>query len=219
MKADPVAKDSRPVSSTGIDPAGSAALHVAMRIIAGEFKSRRLISPPDDGTTRPMPDRVRESVFAILRGHVEDAIVFDIFCGTGSIGLEALSRGASQVFFADQSRECIRALKQNLETLGIAERAVIYQGDALGPVCLARSPQSVHLAFFDPPYAMITKEHFGRVAQQMQAVAQRLDADGFLVLRTPCDLPEGVSLTIEGLIGPETHEYNTTAVHLYQRQT
>ena len=78
-----------------------------MRIIAGEFKKRKLQGPPDDTTTRPIPDMVKEALFNILRGHPEDGAVLDCFAGTGSIGLEALSRGAPRCVFVERDKKIV----------------------------------------------------------------------------------------------------------------
>src|ERR1044071_7748596 len=104
-----------------------------MRIIAGEFRSRRLITPRDDSTTRPIPDRVKVSLFGLLRGHCEGATVFDGFAGTGAIGLEAVSRGAASCVFVEKDRAAAAMLRQNIDSLGASDRCELFIGDALGP--------------------------------------------------------------------------------------
>jgi len=160
-----------------------------MRIIAGEFRRRVLLSPPDDKTTRPIPDRVKESVFSILRGHFEGARVFDGFAGTGAIGLEAVSRGASKCLLVEQDRAMARLLTQNVENLGAGDRCEVLTADALGPGALARAPRPLHLAFLDPPYPM-TRDPLGRrrIMAQLAALVDLLDPEGFAVLRTPWPL-------------------------------
>ncbi len=196
-----------------------------MRIIAGEFKSRPIYSPPDEGT-RPMPDRVKESVFSILRGHCEGARVADFFAGTGTVGLEAISRGAVECVFVEKRREVARVLEANIEMLGAGDRAEVVVGDALGIGAISRVAPGTHLVFMDPPYAMM--EEAGQRRRVMSAASklvERLDPNGFLLLRTPWPLvdrePSGavsdVSLQIEGARGPETHDYRGTAVHFYGR--
>ena len=193
-----------------------------MRIISGRFRSRRLISPKDDTTTRPIADRVKESLFNLLRGHIEDEVVIDFFAGTGTIGLEALSRGAERVMFVEQDRETLRRLEQNIEALGVANEAMVVAGDALGPICLATAPESAHVATFDPPYALLRDDGadgIGRLIAQMQRVAETiLDGDGFLVLRTEWPFFDREIPRSEKLLGPETHEYKTMALHLYQKK-
>lgn len=179
-----------------------------------------MISPKDDTTTRPITDRVKESLFNLLRAHIEDENIIDFFAGTGTIGLEALSRGAQQVMFVEQDRETLRRLEQNIEALGVASEAMVVAGDALGPICLTRAPESVHVATFDPPYALLQDaDGMGRVIAQMERVAETiLDEDGYLVLRTEWPFFDRAVPRSEKLDGPETHEYKTMALHLYQRK-
>lgn len=101
-----------------------------MRIIAGEFGGRRIEAPDTQGT-RPMLDRVRESVFATLGNAVEGARVLDLYAGSGSLGLEALSRGAVHVRFVEQAKVALDALKANVAELGVKERVRVIRGNAL----------------------------------------------------------------------------------------
>lgn len=160
-----------------------------MRIIAGEFRSRKLQSPPEDAQTRPIPDRVKESIFSILRGHTPGGVFFDAFAGTGSVGLEALSRGAVSCVFVEQDRRMAKVLERNIAELGVGDRAEVVVGDALGVGALARCPRPVTIAFLDPPYA-IMREKLGvsRVLAQVGALSERLSEDGFVLLRTPWPL-------------------------------
>jgi 16S rRNA (guanine966-N2)-methyltransferase len=160
-----------------------------MRIISGEFRRRNLHTPPDASTTRPIPDRVKESVFAILRGHTEGATVLDAFSGCGAIGLEAVSRGATQCVFVEMDKKAAALIKQNIDMLGCGNRCTVVQGDALGPAMLARVPRPLKLAFFDPPYP-IMRDGLGykRVIHQMSSVIKLLQDDGYAVLRTPWPL-------------------------------
>ena len=157
-----------------------------MRIIAGEYRSRRLLSPPEDSPARPIPDRVKESLFSMLRGHVEGARVFDGFAGSGSFGLEALSRGAQRCVLVERDREVALVLRKNIETLGAGERAEVVIGDALGPGALSRCPRPATIIFLDPPYAMAEDPAaWLRIRGQAQRLAECLSDDGYLLLRTP----------------------------------
>lgn len=160
-----------------------------MRIIGGEFKSRRLITPRDAEVTRPIPDRVKESLFSILRGHTEGAAVFDGFAGTGAIGLEAISRGAARCVFVEKDRDAAAMLRQNIDSLGAGDRAELVIGDALGPGALARCPRPADLIFFDPPYPLV-RDPVGwkRVRAQFERLIDLLADDGFAVIRTPWPL-------------------------------
>src|ERR1700733_3582842 len=111
-----------------------------MRIISGRFRSRRLLSPKDAATTRPIPDRVKESLFSMLRGNCEGATVIDCFAGTGAIGLEALSLGAAKVVFVERDRKAAELLERNIDLLEVQDETEVVQADALGPAALARCP-------------------------------------------------------------------------------
>ncbi len=165
-----------------------------MRIIAGEFRHRTILAPPPDPRTgshpaRPIPDRVKESLFSILRGHCEDAAVFDGFAGSGAIGLEALSRGAASCVFVERDRRCADTLRRNIALLGVEDRAEVVVGDALGAGALARCPRPADLVFLDPPYGLVRDPvGFRRVLGQLEQLVARLAPDGFAVLRTPWPL-------------------------------
>lgn len=218
-----------------------------------------------------MPDVVREAVFNLLRGHPEDGAVLDCFAGSGSIGLEAISRGATRCVFVEFDKATRTILEKNILQLDVEDRTEVVFGDALGPATLHACPDPVHLIFFDPPYPMVRDpEKWPRVRRALARLIQKLDDTGYAVLRTPNPLlhvtsrrediekelaekvtdagidptaeadpfqddddaeteviviehnkPKvtyaDVDLTIPGALGPETHAYGTTAVHLYMR--
>ena len=127
-----------------------------MRIIAGKNRGMRLFSPPDI-STRPVTDRVKESIFSILytQGMPEGCKVADIFCGTGSFGLEALSRGADHVSFVELNRKVCHLLNQNIEKARVESQSKIYKANAfkLGAPLLP-GEKKYDLAFVDPPFPM-----------------------------------------------------------------
>jgi 16S rRNA (guanine966-N2)-methyltransferase len=160
-----------------------------MRIIAGEFRRRLLFTPRDASVTRPIPDRVKESLFGLLRGHCEGANVFDGFSGTGAIGLEAVSRGAARCLLVERDRAIVPILRKNVESLGCGDRCTVLQGDALGAAALASAPRPLTLAFLDPPYPLVQEPAgFRRVMAQVAALVNVLSPDGYVVLRTPWPL-------------------------------
>lgn len=118
-----------------------------MRVIAGELGGRRLRAPRSDAV-RPTADRVRESLFSIL-GDVGGLRVLDLYCGTGSLGIEAISRGASAATFVDLDT---RAAERNVADLGIGERATLVRSDV--PRFLGREGGSYDLVLCDPPYRL-----------------------------------------------------------------
>ncbi|MFO0832873.1 MAG: RsmD family RNA methyltransferase [Phycisphaerales bacterium] len=174
-----------------------------MRIIAGEFRRRLLATPADDSVTRPIPDRVKESVFGLLRGHCEGATVFDGFSGTGAIGLEAISRGAAHCVCVERDKHIGEILRKNVQTLGVEDRCEVVVGDALGPGALARAPRPLKLAFLDPPYPLVEEPiGFRRVMVQLGALVDLLSPDGYAVLRTPWPLRH--SEASDGAVGEPT---------------
>jgi 16S rRNA (guanine(966)-N(2))-methyltransferase RsmD len=104
-----------------------------IRVIAGSAKGRRLKMVPGD-STRPVMDRVKEALFSILGRSVIGATVLDLFAGTGSVGIEALSRGADHVTFIDLDRKAVQTVRENLELTRLAEQAVVRRADALSVV-------------------------------------------------------------------------------------
>jgi 16S rRNA (guanine966-N2)-methyltransferase len=146
-----------PGVATGVAPWGgwgSAAAPAAgsamIRIIAGEFRSRRLKTPATD-RVRPTADRVREAWFSILERSVRHARVLDLFAGSGALGLEALSRGAVHADFVEVHRLALAALKANVTALKVADRVAIHREDAL-KFAEALHPGQYDVAFADPPY-------------------------------------------------------------------
>ncbi len=110
-----------------------------MRVIAGELKGRRLVAPRG-WRVRPTSDRVREAIFSALGGSVEGAQVLDLYCGTGALAIEALSRGAAEATLVDRDT---RAVLGNVEHLGLGERAHLIRADV--PRWLADAPAEVSL--------------------------------------------------------------------------
>ncbi len=129
-----------------------------VRIIAGEFKGRRLKTPAGD-RTRPTADRVREAWLSILQHPVRGARALDLYAGSGALGLEALSRGAVSADFVEVSRHALAALTANIKTLAVEDRTVIHRVDAL-QFAERLHPGQYDVAFADPPYA---GEHAARL--------------------------------------------------------
>lgn len=120
-----------------------------MRVIAGEFRSRRLKTIPG-AATRPTPDRLRETLFNILAPRIEGVTFVDAYAGTGAVGIEALSRGAAHAFFLERSRYALEAIRENLESLGLHGRATVLTG----PVLLTLPRVKGDIVFLDPPYGL-----------------------------------------------------------------
>jgi 16S rRNA (guanine966-N2)-methyltransferase len=123
-----------------------------VRVVAGSAKGRTLVAPAGRDT-RPTSDRVRESIFNALfsLGGVEGMTVLDLFAGSGALGIEALSRGATRCTFVDPARPALDAIRANLATTGLAAQADVVAATA--EAYIAREPAGVDLALCDPPYA------------------------------------------------------------------
>lgn len=128
---------------------------MALRVTAGSARGRRLATVPGDAV-RPTADRVREAVFNSLasRRAVAGARVLDLYAGTGALGIEALSRGASEAVFVEADRSVAAVLRSNLESVGFAQRAAVIVADAVAALeGLRRRGRRFDVALIDPPYA------------------------------------------------------------------
>lgn len=118
-----------------------------MRVIGGEFRSRRLKTPPGM-SLRPTSDRLRETLFNILGGEVQGKIFLDAYAGSGAVGIEALSRGAARAIFIENNRKAASVLRENLRSLGLERRSEIIGHS----VVVALDAIHADIAFLDPPY-------------------------------------------------------------------
>lgn len=123
-----------------------------MRIIAGEKRGLRLISPSGHDV-RPTKDNVKEAVFGSIQFSIQDASFLDLFSGTGSIGIEALSRGASFVCFADNSRESLGVVNKNIESAGYTDDSLVLFGDYSTVITKLSGRYRFDFVYIDPPYA------------------------------------------------------------------
>jgi len=143
-----------------------------VRVIAGELKGQRLVAPRG-WKMRPTSDRVREAIFSALGDRVEGARVLDLYCGTGALAIEALSRGAAAAVLVDQDT---RPALGNVRRLGLADRAELVRADVgrwLGEVSSASFAGKFDLVFVDAPYKLAD-----RVAQDLNIHLPKLLADG-----------------------------------------
>ena len=126
------------------------AYHSGMRVVAGSLRGRIIVAP-EGRDTRPTTDRVREAMFNALTSSdaIEGAYVLDLFSGSGALGIESLSRGAAHCTFVEKDRAALAAIRKNIETLGIGDRATVVAGDALSRL---GNLDRVDLVVADPPY-------------------------------------------------------------------
>ncbi len=165
-----------------------------MRIIAGEFKGRRL-ERPDDPRVRPITDRLKESWFGILTPHLAGATVVDLFAGSGALGLEAVSRGATHVDFVELADASLAALRANIQTVGAESRTRVRRADALR-FAQRLGAKAYDIAFADPPFST---DH----AERVVAIFRKTPFAGILGLQ------HRTALVLDG---DETRRYGTHAL-------
>lgn len=186
-----------------------------MRIIAGEARGRRLLGPKDR-RTRPPIDRLRGALFSLLRDRFEGKAVLDLYAGTGSLGLEALSRGARRAVFVEASRSSIEVLEENVRRLGFGSRSETIRGNALSTPSFA-DPGSLRFAvvFFDPPFeSMRDPEGAERVLSRIREALESpaLEPDGCVVVRQPSR--GGIPMPFPGAV---ERRYGRSAVWIVEK--
>ena len=183
-----------------------------MRIISGRNRSRVLLSP-EGMVTRPITDRVKLALFNMLMGATEEAVVADLFCGTGSMGLEALSRGARLCYFADADASALERLKRNIQALGEGERSRVWRGDILARLAgwLTEVQEKIDLAFVDPPYEMVQTWDWAQAgAAIFGPLAGKLSPDGSVIFR--CRREAKVPGVLAGLRVRRRRDYGKMAL-------
>jgi 16S rRNA (guanine966-N2)-methyltransferase len=157
-----------------------------MRVIAGRLRGSLLAVPPE-GQTRPITDRVKESLFNLL-GHrlglpgvLPDIAVLDLFAGSGALGIECLSRGASSCLFVERDRRALRVLAANLEKLKLNEAARTTNANAWTMRIPPAAPDGYGLIFVDPPYRDVADPQ--RAIDLLERAGVRLSQEGVLVFR------------------------------------
>ena len=178
-----------------------------MRVIAGSARGRRLQSVPGSGT-RPILDRIKESLFNILNWDINGAHFLDLFAGTGSVGIEALSRGAEQAVFVEKDRKAIKVITQNLHTTRLIDQAAIVQRDVFS--FISDSDQLYDLIFLAPPqYKMLW-------ADTLLAIDRRpslLSKDGTIIAQI--DPKEYQDLPLQNLLLTDSRTYGNTMLCFY----
>ena len=122
-----------------------------MRVIGGEYKRRKLVYPENNKSIRPTKDRIREAFFSIV-GDLDNKTFLDLYAGCGSMGIEAISRGADKSYFVDNNKESINYVKKNLESLNISNYEVLFMDDAKALEKFKNSGLSFDVIYLDPPY-------------------------------------------------------------------
>ena len=152
-----------------------------MRIIAGLYKGRKLF-PPSDLSVRPTPDRVKEALFSILGNRIQQAVVVDLFAGSGNLGLEALSRGARLCYFGDNSKDSIRLIHGNVAHCKAEEASRIFLGDYRN--VLNQINDNADIIFVDPPY----KKELWMDVLNILSDQKIMNPEGLIVLEHPREI-------------------------------
>ncbi len=183
-----------------------------VRIISGDAKGTRL-KTPKGMKTRPTADRVKESVFGILGGKIEDSVVLDLFSGSGALGLEALSRGAAIATLVDKSAESVKIIKENAELTKMDSVAKICREDVFQAVKrLANDKAVFDLIFCDPPY------NLGLAPKAVQALdaCDLLSERGVLVLEH--SRHENLPGELKRIAAYRSEFYGETVVSFFRKQ-
>ena len=179
-----------------------------LRVIAGEAKGRRLKMVPGE-RTRPIGDRVKEALFNILGADVREASVLDLFAGTGSVGIEALSRGAARAVFIDDDRAAIRTIRANLEATRLEDRAVVIQRDAFG-FLRAGPAQPFDLVYVAPPQYQGT---WLRTLKELDDRPEWLAPDAQVIVQM--DPKEDAPIELARLEPVDQRRYGSTMLRFY----
>lgn len=184
---------------------------MSLRVISGSARGRKLKSVPGD-TTRPVMDRVKEALFNILAGDVIDSSWWDLFAGTGAIGIEALSRGAAFVKFSDMNRAPIETIKENLEHCRFSEQAEIKRGDAFTMLAGRADKQFEYIYIAPPQYKKMWLEALKLIDDNMGWLSE----DGTVIVQI--DPREYEEFEFNYLLESEQRKYGNTLLVFYDRK-
>lgn len=189
-----------------------------LRITEGEHRGRKLKVPPVRAT-RPLVERARVGVFNHLRGRVAGRVVWDVYAGSGILGLEALSRGAARVIAIEGDRRAAAQLAVNAALLGAADRVRVLRADARAfpAVADAETAEPPGLIFFDPPYAdfQVGGARRRRTWELFLDLARRLAPGGAAIVHTPRAILSGEELA--RLPGIERRDYGSTSLYWWHK--
>ena len=180
-----------------------------LRVIGGEAKGRKLRQVPG-GSTRPVSDRVKEALFNILNPDIGGSAFMDLFAGTGSVGIEAISRGAALAAFLDTNPRAIRTIETNLEHTGFLERAAVMRRDAF--VYLSQAPpQRFDYAYVAPPQY---KDLWHKAVLQLDTDPDVLNPDAWVIAQI--HPKEYLQLEMKHLVEFDKRRYGSTELIFYE---
>jgi 16S rRNA (guanine(966)-N(2))-methyltransferase RsmD len=183
---------------------------MSLRVIAGSARGRRLKSVPGD-TTRPVMDRVKEALFNILAGDVIDSNWWDLFGGTGAIGIEALSRGAAFVRFSDLNRAPVETIKENVAHCGFSKQAEVRRGDAFSMLSAQTDRQFEFIYIAPPQYHELWSKALKLVDENMGWLTDH----GTVIVQI--DPLEYKDVALKNLEEAEQRKYGSTLIVFYDR--
>lgn len=177
-----------------------------MRVITGLARGRRLETLPGEDVTRPTSEKVKESLFSAIQFDIEGRRVLDLFAGSGQLGIEALSRGASGCVFVDKNTEAVKVIRRNLQHTGLSASAQVLGTDALS--YLTRPGDRFDLVFLDPPYAA------EMLLPALNKVAPLVNDGGIIV----CETEDGVELPqrVDRFAVARTYRFGRIFVWVYR---
>ncbi len=184
-----------------------------LRIIGGKARGRHIRSVPGD-TTRPITDKVREALFNIIGPDIQGASVLDLFAGTGSVGIEALSRGADFACFVEKSHQALRIIRENLKTTGLESGALVVHADAF-TYLEHQSEQSFDYVYVAPPQY---KGMWIRVLEVLNAHPDRLAEDAWVIVQIhPIEYqPIADAMPLHNLVEFDQRHYGSTLLAFYR---
>ena len=177
-----------------------------MRIISGKSKGTKLYTL-EGNETRPTLDRVKESVFNIIQNEIPESIFLDLFSGSGSIGLEAASRGARKTIMCEKSKKAINIIKRNIKKTHLEKEVILYEGDYEN-ILDTKIQEKLDIIYIDPPY----KTNYAIRAVQLLLEKQLLKTDSIVLIET--DIPEEVLTKLK-----QIEEIQITDIRKYGRAT
>ncbi|MBQ7989909.1 MAG: 16S rRNA (guanine(966)-N(2))-methyltransferase RsmD [Oscillospiraceae bacterium] len=177
-----------------------------MRVITGTARGRKLTALEGD-SVRPTSDMVKEAIFSIIQFDIDGAMVLDLFSGTGQLGIEAISRGAKECRFVDQSSESLKVNRENIALCGFNGKATVTQANAVDFLRQARL--TFDIALLDPPY------NKGLIGEALPLLAPHMSERGIIV----CEHEKELSLPDEvgGMIKKKTYRYGKIGLTVYRR--
>lgn len=182
-----------------------------MRVIAGIAKGRQLIAPAGMNT-RPITAKIKEALFNILQNHIVNANFLDLFAGSGSIGIEAISRGAHMVVFVEKDRKAVEAIRKNLATCRFTDNCELYQDDVFHRIVwLKNNDYRFDIIYLDPPF---TVDKIFLPVMEMLSDKCIVSDDGIIAIRTKKE--KEMPAIIGSLQKFKLKTYGISSIHFYQ---